>query len=148
MSLFNMKSTEDEMYSMLEELLLPGEQLEACVTAMIYPTGFFATRYPSAGYIGLTDSGRLVGWAMHLAGNERLAVDFAYVTKINMRKPLISGKLAGQRDIFIYYNDGKKQQMHFLMQEKVGGNKFPNQAENVQRIADELEYLRSTLPNK
>jgi len=145
MSVFSMKSNEDEMNEMLESLLLPGEQLEAGITCMIYDTGFFAVRIPSAGYLGLTDSGRLIGWAFHAANNERLAVDFAYVTKVRIRQPLLSGKLVGQRDILMDYNDGKKHTLHFLMQQKVGGGKFPNQAENVRRIADEIEYLSRSL---
>ena len=148
MGVFSLKNNEDEMNMMLSELLLPGENLEAGVSAMIYDTGFFASRYPAAGYIGLTDSGRLIGWAIHVLGQEKIGIDFAYVTKVRVKSPLLSGKLVGQRDVWLEYNDGKKHRAHFLMQEKVGGGKFPNQAENLRRIEDELNYLKDSLPGK
>lgn len=43
---------------------------------------------------------------------------------------------------------GKNRKVKFLMQEKISGKKFAAQAENVQRIMSELEYLQNSLPGK
>lgn len=148
MGALTMKYNDEEMERLLSEQLLPGESLEASVACNYMETGFFASRYPIAGYIGLTDSGCLVGIMIRLIGSEQVRVDLSQVTKLKIRKPALTGKLVGQREIYLEHMGGRNRKVKFLMQEKISGKKFAAQAENVQRIMSELEYLQNSLPGK
>lgn len=132
---------EDTMIAALEPMLLPGETMEAWVYVSFYDTGFFASRYPSAGYLALTGNGRLVGLKIGLLGSVPVSCDLAAVTKVKIRQSVLQ-KLTNQTEVYLEYfggqGDGK---MKFTLLPKVVGGKLPHQTEHVQRVLDELALV-------
>lgn len=136
---------ESSMLAALEPMLLPGESLEAAVYCSFYQTGFFASRYPSAGYMGLTDGGRLIGVQIGLLGSTPIAADLTTVTKVRLRQNLIQ-KLAGQTDVYLEYFSGQGNgKLRFTLLPKIVGGKLPHQSEWASRILDELQLLSGSL---
>jgi hypothetical protein len=132
---------EAEMYRTLEPLLLPGESLEAAVYCSYQDTGFFASRYPTAGFLGLTDGGRLIGVKVGLLGESEISADLSTVTKLRLRQNIFQ-KLGNQTEVWLEYFSGQGNgKLRFTLLPKIYGGKLPHQAENVQRILAELNLL-------
>ena len=123
---------------MLESSLRPGETLTAAAYCSFYQTGFFASnRNVEAGYIGLTDGGRLFGIRCSFLSTEHFSFEIAFLQKIKIKKALF-----GARNINI---DGPEGEMRFAVMPKITGRKFPDQPENYQRILDALEAKQAAL---
>ena len=138
MGMLSMKFNSDEMFDLLQSSLRPGETLTAAVYGSFYQTGFFASnRNVEAGYIGLSDCGRLFGIRCSFLSTENFSYEIAFLKKIKIKKALF-----GARNINI---DGPEGEMRFAVVPKITGRKFPDQPENFQRILEALEAKQATL---
>ena len=132
-NLSSMKFNEDEMLSVLSEQLLPGEALCAAVYCAFSDTGFFATRIPVYGYLGITDRSRLIACQAHLTGIQILTADLNFAKKLTVKTPVF-GSLFKQKEVYAECLGERTVKLKFTVIRKIAGKKFPNQPENAETL--------------
>ncbi|MCQ2416196.1 MAG: hypothetical protein MJ071_00085 [Oscillospiraceae bacterium] len=133
MSMFTMKFNEDEMLTMLNELLLDyDETVEAAVYCSFKDTGFFASsRHLMTGYLGITNRNRIVGYCCDMLTKKPIQIEMNNITKIK-----VSGGLFGQKNVYVEHFSDRLYKMKATLIPKVYGRKFPNQRENFTTLLD------------
>ena len=125
-----MKINEETMLRMLQNELLPGEQIAAAVYCVFRDIRLLRSSM-YLGFLALTDSGRLVGIRAQAAS---VAVAIEDITKIKIKKNLMGG-----RYFDLQYGSGKENRLWFGFSPKVTGWDFPHQTEHFQTILEALE---------
>lgn len=143
-NLVSMKFNEEEMFSVLSEQLLPGETLEAAIYCAFSDTGFFASRVPTYGYIGITDSYRLLACEAHLTGTKLSAADLNFAKKLTVKAPLL-GSLFNQKEVYAECLGAHTVKLKFTVVRKVPNKKFPHHAENAERLIRLIEEKQQQL---
>ena len=143
-NLVTMKFNEDEMSAVLSEQLLPRETLAAAVYCAFSDTGFFASRVPTYGYIGITDSYRLLACQAHLTGLRETAADLNFAKKLTVKAPLF-GSLFKQKEVYAECLGEQTVRLKFTVIRKVPNRKFPHHTENAERLLQMIEEKRRQL---
>ena len=136
MSVLSMKFNDEEMERILSELLaFPDETITAGVYCTFQDTGFFASAsHITAGYVGLTSRGRLVGLRAGMLSSEQINMDLNCMTKIKIKKGLL-----GSRTVYLECLGGGTDKVKFIVTPRISGQKITHQQENFEILMGELE---------
>lgn len=135
MSYVNKTFSEQDMMSVLGELLAEGEGIETAVYCIFKPTGFFSGyRNIIMGYAGITDRDRFIICKYGLIGTEQAAYPMESIVNIN-----ITNFLLGQKTITLTFDSGKKNIVKIQAAPKVTGNGLPGQQQNLEKMVKILE---------
>lgn len=115
----------------LDEMLMPDEKSLCPVYCIFKSTGFFASpskTYP--GFITVTDRKRVLIVRQKLFGNESAAYDVTTISKFKITNMPLKQKALSMA----FLENGKKVQVKLQAAEKVIGNGFPEQADNLEHL--------------
>lgn len=133
MGLLTMKYSEEEMLSMLSTLLCFDEQIETAVYCAFRNTSFIGGSAVTAGYVGLTDRGRLLAVRAGVVGAEEIAVEPAEIVSLRVKKAML-----GMTRVDLEYMQESKKKLSFQYTKKLAGAKIPHQPENAERLTQLL----------
>lgn len=133
-----MQYGEEEMQALLSEQLLPGETLAAAVYGTFSDTGFFASRIPAYGFLGITDSYRLIGCQLHLAGKTAVSADLNFAKKLTVSAPFL-GSLFKQKEIYAECLGERTVRLKFTVLRKMPNRQFPHHTENAETLLRMVE---------
>ena len=136
-----MQFSEENMLEVLKQQLYPSESVTAAVYCSFQDTGFFASPYHiMMGYVGLTDSFRIIGTKSGYIMTDSLDIDLNAITKLNVKKSLF-----GQYSVYMKYFSDSQRKLSFTVVPKIAGTKFPNQKTNTDFLIQTLKERQAML---